>query len=123
MGKAMRQMGVGLAFLQETKVTDDIYPSVSHGLKVLASNAPSRHQGGIALMWDDAHEAFEVEAVRVRTPNVMTFQLVTGDDRYFVVGCYIPPGDLEGVHDVRATWEDIPNGCKPLPIGDLNTNL
>jgi hypothetical protein len=35
----------------ETKVTDGIHTQNSSGYSVVASNAPSAHQGGIALFW------------------------------------------------------------------------
>jgi len=50
-----------------------------------------KHKGGIALLWQPDHEGFGVEATRVVTPNLITFQLVTGDERYYVMGIYIPP--------------------------------
>ena len=45
---------------------------------------------------------FEVEAVQVRTPNLLTFQLVTKEEQYFVMGAYIPPADTTGVDDLCA---------------------
>ena len=77
----------------------------------------------MALVWIEDHEAFEVEAADFRTPNVLTFELVTGGDRYFVVGCYIAPTDTETVNHVRAAWDSCPEGCIPLLLGDLNASL
>ncbi len=53
--------------------------------------ATSPHQGGIGLIWREDHDGFEVKVVRPLTPNLMSFQLVTGDERYYVMGIYIPP--------------------------------
>ncbi len=77
--KGLAKMGVGCAILSEMKITDDHYTSMTSGYKVLATKAPSKHQGGIALPWQPDHEAFEIEATKVVTPNLITFQLVTGD--------------------------------------------
>ena len=33
--------------------------------------------------------------------NVLTFQLITGGVRFFVMGAYIPPADTTGVDDLR----------------------
>jgi len=102
--KGLRQMGVGCCVLTETKLTDDRYPKHVSGYCVIASKATSPHQGGVALLWEKDHRDFEVEAVQVRSPNLLTFQLVTGEERYFVMGAYIPPADTTGVDDLRAAW-------------------
>ena len=47
--RAMDSIGADLGILLETKVTDGIYTQNSSGYSVVASNAPSAHQGGIAL--------------------------------------------------------------------------
>ncbi len=71
-------MGVGVAVVQETKVMDGKHIHCTSGYKVLALSTPSWRQGGIALLWKDEHAAFKVKAARIHTPNVLTFQLVTG---------------------------------------------
>ena len=106
--KGVRQMGVGCCVLTETKLTDDCYPKHVSGYCMIASKAASPHQGGVALLWEKDHRDFEVEAVQVRTPNLLTFQLVTGEERYFVMGAYIPPADTTGVDDLRAAWASCP---------------
>ena len=121
--KGLRQMGVGCCIFLETKLTNDHYPKYISGYRVIASKAASPHQGGVALLWEDGHRDFEVEAVKVCTPNLLTFQLVTGEERYYVMGVYIPPADTTGVDDLRAAWGACPNNCKPLLMGDLNINL
>ncbi len=94
--KGLAQMGVGVAFLTEMKITDDRYPKFSSGYKVIASEATSHLQGGVALVWKEGHDSFEVEAATVATPNLLTFQLVTGHKRFHVMGIYIPPMILWG---------------------------
>ena len=59
-----------------------------------------------------------------RGPNVLTFELVTGQIRYFVVGAYIPPSDLgTTLTQIHQAWLECPRGCQPLLLGDLNANL
>jgi hypothetical protein len=84
-------MRVGLAVVTETKITDDRYPRLASGFKILASKAASHNQGGIALLWKENHQGFEVESAKILTPNLLTFQLVTGDERFYCMGVYIPP--------------------------------
>ncbi len=76
--KGLRQMGVGCAVLTETKLTDTRYPTHVEGYHVITLKATSPQQGGIALLWTAGHQDFEVEAVKIASPNVLTFQLVTG---------------------------------------------
>jgi hypothetical protein len=118
--KGLAKMGVGCAILLEMKITDDRYSRMTSGYKVLSTKAPSKHKGGIALLWQPDHEGFDVEAARVVTPNLITFQLVTGDERYYVMGTYIPPNDAGGGDDLRAAWEACPANWATL-TSMLNT--
>ena len=77
-------------------------------------------QGGIALLWEADHQDFEVEAIQVLSPNLLTFQLVTGGGCFFVLGAYIPPADTTEVDDLRAAWASCPMSCKLLLLGGLN---
>jgi hypothetical protein len=61
------------------------------GYCVISSKAMSPQQGGVTLLWEEGHQDFEVEAVTIVSPNLLTFQLVTGEERYFVMGAYTPP--------------------------------
>jgi hypothetical protein len=116
-------MGVGCAVLTETKLTNKRYPRFISGYHVIASKAASPHQGGIAILWRPGHQDFEVEAVHIASPNILTFQLVMGGVQFFVMGAYIPPADRTGVDDLRATWAKCPANCKPLLLGDLNIDF
>ena len=66
---------------------------------------------------------YEVEETRKCGPNVITFELVTAEDRVYVVGCYIPPSDHDMLERVHLTWADCPTGCIPMLLGDLNVNF
>ena len=56
------------------------------------------------------------------TANLLTFQLVTGYEQFYVMGIYIPPNDTTGVDALRTAWEACPGDCIPLVMGDLNIN-
>jgi hypothetical protein len=116
-------MGVGLAVATETKITDARYTRLASGYKILASKTVSHNQGGIALLWKENHQGFEVESAFFLTPTLLTFQLVTGNERFYCMGVYIPPTDTMGVEDLWAAWEACPEGCMPLILGDLNINF
>ena len=74
-------------------------------------------------MWREGHTSFEVEDAKVVHPNVMTFKLETGGQSYYVVGAYLPPGDLEALEHVRDALDRNPSGATPILLGDLNANL
>ena len=54
---------------------------------------------------------------------MISFHLVTGVDRYYVVGCYIPPSNLLGLQAAQEAWQNCPDNCSLLLIGNLNVNL
>jgi hypothetical protein len=121
--KGLHQMGIGCAVLTKTKLTDDQYPKHVGGYHVITLKATSPQQGGGALLWTAEHQDFEVEAVKIASPNVLMFQLVTGGVQFFVMGAYIPPADTMGVDDLCPAWAHCPTDCKPLLLGDLNIDF
>jgi hypothetical protein len=77
----------------------------------------------MALVWKEGHSSFEVEAAPVVTPNLLTFQLVTGYKQFYVMGIYIPLNNTTGVDALRAAWNACPDGCAPIVMGDLNVSF
>jgi hypothetical protein len=73
-------LGVGCMVLTETKLTNERYPKLVSGYRVILSKAASPQQGRVALLWRAEHQDFEVEAVNIVSPNILTFQLITGED-------------------------------------------
>ena len=49
--RGMSQANMDLGILQETKLTDGIYTRRSAGYSVIATDAPSRHHGGVTLFY------------------------------------------------------------------------
>ena len=82
---AMEFLGVNISILKETKLTKGIYIRQYGNYSVIATDATSISEGGVALFWRD-NDLFEVEEVEKHGTNVITFQLVTGQDRFFIVG-------------------------------------
>ena len=121
--KGLRQMGVGCAILTETKLTNDRYPKIVLGYRVITSKATSPRQGGVALLCEEGHQDIKVDAVNIVSLNLLTFQLVTGEDRYFVMGAYIPPTNTKGVDDLCTAWAAHPTNCKLLLMGDFNIDF
>ncbi len=118
----MDQMGVDIGFLLETKLTGGVYTCYSTGYSVLASSATSVRQGGIALFWR-GNNSYEVKKTQIWGANVISLQLKMDNVQFFVVGCYIPPSDLETLTDVEQAWQACPAGARPLLVGNLNFNF
>jgi hypothetical protein len=115
-------MGVDCGILLETKLTKGVYTRWSSGYNVQSTHAPSKWQGGISLFWRTS-ETYEIEEVELRVQNVLSFQLVSGATRWYIIGCYIPPTNLTTLRHINVTWRACPKGCLPILLGDLNVNL
>jgi hypothetical protein len=63
--KGLVKMGVRCAVLLEMKITGNCYTHMMLGYKVLLTKALSKHQEGIALLWQPDYKAFEIEARRL----------------------------------------------------------
>ena len=120
--RAMESLGVDIGILQETKLTKGIYTRRFGNYSVIATDANSVSQGGVALFWRESDD-FEVEEVIKHGPNVISFHLVTGADRFYIVGCYIPPSDTDALEEVAKAWQQCPKDCLPMLVGDLNVDL
>jgi exonuclease III len=103
--RAMGQMNVDLGVFQETKLTGGIHTRRSARYQVLATDAPSAHQGGIAVFWRDSPQ-WQVEAYRAYGPNVVSFQLTSGKYPWYVVGAYIPPADTVTLEHISKALDD-----------------
>jgi hypothetical protein len=110
-----------IAILTETKLTDDRYTKYSHGYEVIATTSKSNAQGGGSLAYCD-NKAWQVETVKRFGPNVVGFQLVTGNHRYPRVCGYIPPTDFDTIEFIRSAFESTPQS-QMIFLGHLNVDL
>ena len=111
-----------LGVFQETKLTKRIYTRESSGYKVVATEAPIAHSGGVSIFYRAA-EHFSVEAIQTHRANVVRFQLAPGDRRWYIVGCYLAPDNASTIEDVVAAIGKRPRGDMLVVVGDLNTDL
>ena len=60
--------------------------------------APSAHCGSVAIFYREVYH-FAIKELRLHGLNVISFHLVTGRQRWHIVGCYITPSNasFEGV--------------------------
>ena len=56
-------------------------------------------------------------------PNVVGFQMATGEQRWYIIRCYLAPNDTSTIESVVAALKDRHQGLDLLVAGDLNANL
>ena len=120
--RGMSQANIDLGVFQETKCTDGIYTRESAGYRVVATDAPSRHRGRVALFYRPS-PLFAVEAVRDYGPNVLSFEVATGGRRWYIIGCYLAPDDARTIERVVTALGDQLRGTALLVAGDFNTDV
>ena len=123
--QATDQMKLDLGILMETKLMDGIYTRNSLGYQATATNAPSTHQGGIALFYCES-EYWQVKLVMKHGPNVTSFELVSGWQRTPIIGGYIPPNDTTTLPHINAALSHFNEHCDAkhlVLLGVLNVDL
>ena len=124
--RALRKSKVDVAVLQETKIAKAKFaPRRAEGYTIRVAPTSGRNCGGVALAVRE-NSLFRTENERIVGPNVISFEMVVArNERWFVVGCYLPPSDKGGEAQrlVTAALEGAPAGSLPLVIGDLNSDL
>ena len=64
-----------------------------------------------------------MEAVEKCGPNVMVWQVVTGDTRWYIVGAYIAPADKGTMEMVVKAIRRRPPGAELLVAGETRTSI
>ena len=122
-----------ITVVRETKFKDAQCVTTScSGFNIMTAAAASVNCGGLSLLWKYKEEGlFRLENQKVMGPNVIRFEFVTGkpkhgdEERYFVVGCYIPLLDKDGTTRrlIKQTTMLKPKGVTPLIMDGLNAHL
>ena len=66
---------------------------------------------------------FSVEALHLHGANIVNFQLALGDQRWYIVGCYISPDNATTIEGVVADIRQRPRGAAMLVTGNFNSKL
>ena len=93
-----------------------------YGYRVIATPAPIRHCGSVALFYRYS-PVFLVEMIRQFGKNVITCQLDMGEKGWYIVGCYLEPGDGATIQDVEAKISEWMRGAELILAGDLNVDM
>ena len=55
--------------------------------------------------------------------NVVIFLLISEDIRFYIVGAYVPPNNVQAVHCLDQALRSAPKGLEMILMGDLNARL
>ena len=83
--RGMAQANLDLGFLQETKIMDAAYICEPAGYIIVDMDVLSQHHGGVEVFYH-ASPRFSVEEIQKFRPNVIRFQIYTGEWRWYIVG-------------------------------------
>ena len=64
-----------------------------------------------------------MEGTTIFGPNVVTFLLMLGERRWYVVGAYVPPNYVPAVHRMEQALRAAPKRAEMVLMGDLNARL
>ena len=64
-----------------------------------------------------------METLHLYGANVVSFQLASGGQRWYIVGCYLAPYNTSTIEDIVAAIIQRPQGAALLVVGKFNTNL
>ena len=118
----MSQANIDLGLLQDTKITDRVCVWESEVFCVIALDAPRHHRQGMALVYKYSLQ-FAVDYHQQRGPNVISFQLVMGEQRWHVFSCYLVPHDTSTLERVIAEISHRPRGANLFITGNFSTYL
>jgi hypothetical protein len=115
-------MNIDIENLEETKITNDCYTKNCFGFEVITTEAESVFQGGIASVYRPS-AYWTIETINRYNPNVISFELVTGERRFSCVGAYIPSGDTTTIENITIAIERLPRNNPLILFGDLNADI
>ena len=120
--RGMAQANIDLGVFQDTKCTNGVYTRALARYHVVATDTLRRHCGGVALFYREEAD-FAVEEVRTYGPNVISFEVVTGQRRWYIIGCYIAPDDDWTIEWIVTALGDQPQGTALIVTGYFNKDL
>ena len=89
---------------------------------VFATNVPIRHRGEVAVLYRAAPH-FQVKALQQHGLKVLSFMVELGGRRWFIVGFYLPPGDVVTIKCMITAISQCPRGAALLVAREFNADL
>jgi len=121
--KCLLNHRVDIAILTETKIQTN-FSQLIERYQLVHSIGHTAHSGGVSLAYRTDDARYSVESVQCRT-NLVSFNLVTPQHRFIVVGVYCPPSNPAASEDLGNQVTSILRKNAHLPriiLGDLNAN-
>jgi hypothetical protein len=112
--RAMEAMSVDIGIFQETKITGGIYTRSSSGYSIVASDAASAHQGGIALFWQ-AQQILQGRGLACPRPQRAVVRDSNGGAAVLCRGVLHPAERPQHVNNDRPGLDRVPLGAHPPP--------
>jgi len=120
----MDDINTDIALLTETKLCHGRHTRKGFGYTVMATDAPSHSKGGVALAWRTTASHWSLEGVRPLSPNSISATLVSGTQRWLLLGTYLTPNaspDTE-LDILDAEYRRNPR-LPVILVGDLNADI
>ena len=104
------------------KIRDGVYTHRLAGYIFFATDMPIRHRVGVAVFYRTPRR-FSVEEIQQFWTNVIIFNLVTGEQRWYIVGCYLTLNYALYIDSAVDALGERPCGSELLVTGDFNNDL
>jgi len=122
--RAMADLNMDIAVLTETKLDSGRHTKQGFGYHVFATAATGPSQGGTALVWRTGLHHWTLEGMRALSANSISATLVSGKNRWLLLGTYlapsVPPDDKLDI--LETEYHRHPHLLAIL-MGDLNANV
>ena len=105
--RGMPQTNLDLGILQDKNITGGVYTRGLAGYSVVTMDTPIRHCGGVTFFYRPSTK-YTVEAIQQFEPNAVGFQMATGDQRWYIIGCYLAPDNTLTMESVVAALKERP---------------
>ena len=115
--RGMYQANLDLGVLQETNIMDVVYTCGLYDYSPIATDVSNQHRGGVAVFYW-ASLRFAVEAIHQFDPNIVIFQMVMGEWRWYILRCYHAPNNDSTIESVVASLRECLMGYELLDAGD-----
>jgi len=122
--RAMDDIKTDIALLTETKLCRGRHTRKGFGYTVMATDAPSHSKGGVALAWRTTANHWSLEGVRPLSPNSISATLVSGTQRWLLLGTYLTPNASPDAElDILAAEYRRNPRLPVILVGDLNADI
>ena len=99
-----------------------IYTRGSARYSVIETDFPRRHLSGVAVFYRPSPQ-YAVEATQHFGPNVVGFQIATGERRWCIIGCYLAPNNTSTIESAVTALKERSRGSELIVSVDLNINM